>query len=174
MTWFLTRFFFKSFFQGRSRISRRSCPSSFEEGKLRPAVCLHNLIVFFLIIKPDFPPYSVGAGAPVYLAAVLEYLAAEILELAGNAARDNKKTRIIPRHLQLAIRNDEELNKLLGHVTIAQGGVLPVSLPIIKLLSCALTFYRTSTRISCLRSLARGARALLKSCSCVFYISFGD
>ena len=67
----------------------------------------------------------IGGGAPVYMAAVLEYLCAEILELAGNAARDNKKSRIVPRHIQLAVRNDEELNKLMGGVTIASGGVLP-------------------------------------------------
>jgi histone H2A len=67
----------------------------------------------------------VGSGAPVYLAAVLEYLAAEVLELAGNAAKDNKKSRIVPRHLLLAIRNDQELGRLLAGVTIAHGGVLP-------------------------------------------------
>jgi histone H2A len=52
-------------------------------------------------------------------------LIAEIIELAGNVARDNKKSRIISRHIQLAIRNDDELSKLFGYFTIAQGGVLP-------------------------------------------------
>lgn len=88
--------------------------------------------------------YRIGMGAPVYMAAVIEYLAgeeppvgsgpdswdcdvlvvlmfpttlcfflsAEILELAGNAARDNKKGRITPRHIKLAVANDEELNQV--------------------------------------------------------------
>ncbi|KAM9203372.1 late histone H2A.1-like [Mergus octosetaceus] len=71
----------------------------------------------------------VGLGSAIYLAAVLEYLTAEILELAGNAARENKKSRILPHHIQLAVRNDEELNKLFSCVTIAQGGVPPNVLP---------------------------------------------
>ncbi|KAJ7243468.1 hypothetical protein C8J57DRAFT_1438572 [Mycena rebaudengoi] len=88
-------------------------------GVLLPIGRIHRLL------KKGNYARRVGAGAPVYLAAVLEYLAAEILELAGNAACDNKKHRIMPHHLQLAIWNDEELGKLLGSVVISQGGVVP-------------------------------------------------
>ncbi|KAB7502647.1 Histone H2A [Armadillidium nasatum] len=61
----------------------------------------------------------------------MEYLATEVLELAENAARDNKKTRIIPRHLQLAIRSDEELNKLLSDM-MNDGGLKYVPPSIIE------------------------------------------
>jgi histone H2A len=109
---------------GSKRASRSLSANCFNSRSSKAGLAFPVGRVHRLLRKGNYAQ-RVGAGAPVYLAAVLEYLAAEILELAGNAARDNKKTRIIPRHLQLAIRNDEELNKLLGHVTIAQGGVLP-------------------------------------------------
>ncbi|MCP9260392.1 Histone H2AX [Dirofilaria immitis] len=104
---------------GKAKSSGKAKSRSSRAGLQFPVGRIHRLLR-----KGNYAE-RVGAGAPVYLAAVLEYLAAEVLELAGNAARDNKKTRINPRHLQLAVRNDEELNKLLAGVTIAQGGVLP-------------------------------------------------
>ncbi|XP_026729837.1 histone H2A-beta, sperm-like [Trichoplusia ni] len=67
----------------------------------------------------------IGSGAAVYMTAVLEYLAAEILELSAKAAEDNQRTRISPRHILLAVRNDDELNRMLEGVTISQGGVMP-------------------------------------------------
>ena len=67
----------------------------------------------------------VGAGAPIYLGGVLEYLTAEILELAGNATQDCKRVRITPRHLMFAVRSDAELSTVLHDVIISNGGVLP-------------------------------------------------
>ncbi|XP_015610269.1 histone H2A [Cephus cinctus] len=102
-----------------SKMQKKSKSRSSKAGLQFPVARIHRLL------KKGNYAERVGTGAPVYLASVIEYLTAEILELAGNAARDNKKSRIINRHLQLAIRNDEELNKLLSTVTIAQGGVMP-------------------------------------------------
>ena len=67
---------------------------------------------------------SVKAG--IAMAAIIEYLMAEVIELSGNA-RDKSKSRITPRHITLAVENDEELRKIVGGhtVTIRGGGTLP-------------------------------------------------
>ena len=67
----------------------------------------------------------VGVGGGVFMAAALEYLTMEILDLAGQCADEHKKKQIKPRHIQLAVRNDEELNKLLAAAQLSQGGVRP-------------------------------------------------
>ena len=66
----------------------------------------------------------VGPGAGVYIAALCDYLAAELLELAGNSAKDNKRKRIIPRDIGLAVWNDPELDLFFKNITIAQSGRL--------------------------------------------------
>nr|CUT18434.1 gH2A.1 [Lilium davidii var. unicolor] len=67
-----------------------------------------------------------GATAPVYLAAILENLVVEVLELSAKVTRDKfKKTIIKPRHIMLAVRQEVELNKLFHGVTISTAGVVP-------------------------------------------------
>jgi len=48
----------------------------------------------------------VGVGSAVYMAAVLEYMTAELLEVAGNVVKTEKKKRISPLSIKNALKND--------------------------------------------------------------------
>ncbi|XP_003227920.2 histone H2A, sperm isoform X2 [Anolis carolinensis] len=76
-------------------------------------------------LKVGHYAHRVSPGAAVFLAGVLQYLALEMVELSGITAHANKKQRILPQHIQLAVKNDPELDQLFNGVTIAEGGVLP-------------------------------------------------
>lgn len=97
---------------------------------------------------PFFVLRSVLTLLPVYLAAVLEYLAAEVRESAGSAARDNKKQHIVPRHLQLANRNAAVLEYLTVEVLLCQGWS-PVSLVCLFLRSSSHSHFPSSLSRCC-------------------------
>ncbi|EFB15169.1 hypothetical protein PANDA_016971, partial [Ailuropoda melanoleuca] len=53
-----------------------------------------------------------SSSTPVFLTGVLEYLTANILELAGQEARNHHKMRITPEHVQRALVNNQHLSCL--------------------------------------------------------------
>lgn len=75
----------------------------------------------------------IGDGAAVYLTGVLEYLSAEILELAGDASKLRNRVRITPRDITMAVQCDAELKEVFSEVIIPQGGVAPhINLELLK------------------------------------------
>ena len=91
--------------RGLTKYTKRSKDTN-NAGLLFPVGRIHRLLRRGMYAK------RVGTGAPIFLAAVMEYLANETLEDAGNAARIDKETKIKPKHIsQLDIWNTKEAKK---------------------------------------------------------------
>jgi len=95
---------------------KKSKSRSRRAGLLFPVGRIHRLCR-----KGPWVGSRISAGAPVYLAAVMEYLTAELLEQAGLVARYGSSTRISPRHIKKAVKTDEELDKLCEGVVMVGG-----------------------------------------------------
>ena len=72
-----------------------------------------------------------SGAAAIYMTAVLEFMVAEVLELSAEAARQNKKKVIRPRHILLAVQNDEDLSEYFGSTIVPSGGVVPHIEPVL-------------------------------------------
>lgn len=66
----------------------------------------------------------VSDSGAVYLASVVEYVIGEMIDVSSHLARDNKKARIVSRHIFLGVRNDRDLDRIF-HNFIISSDVLP-------------------------------------------------
>ncbi|VDP12247.1 unnamed protein product [Onchocerca flexuosa] len=133
---------------GRPPNGKRGGGKAKKISKSARAGLLFPVTKFHRLLRKGRYARRISQSAAVYLSAVIEYLSAELhaivvvllnssslllyslvvlqmLELSGNACRDNKRQRLIPRHIVLAMKNDEELNQFCARVTCPGGGVLP-------------------------------------------------
>merc|ERR1711976_101603 len=104
---------------GAGKSKRAPTSRSIKAGLQFPVGRIHRLLKKRVASKN-----RVGATSAVCCAAILEYLTAEVLELAGNACENQGVKRVTPRHLLLAIRGDDELDSIIK-ATIAGGGKYP-------------------------------------------------
>jgi len=102
--------------------------------------------------KQQYPKHKQSKETAIFMAAVMEYLAAEVLELAGNNAetrntkkRDKEtgeiihyKSRITPRDIMMATMQDDEINTFLGkNIQFIGAGTYPAGiLPMLKKTGC--------------------------------------
>ncbi|XP_060632151.2 histone H2A, sperm-like [Anolis sagrei] len=93
------------------RAKRAKTSRSCRAGLIFPVSRIHRFLR-----RGDYAE-RIGSGASVYMAAVLQYLTYDIVDIAGNIASGDEKRRIVPEHLQQAISNDTELHSLLGGIS---------------------------------------------------------
>ena len=103
----------------KSATKGKSVSASARAGTLFPVGRLNRLL------KHGRYSQRQSSTAGAFMSGVLEYLTAEIVELAGNICEQHKKKTIAPKHINLGVRSDDELSKLMCEVVISQGGQLP-------------------------------------------------
>ena len=109
---------------------RKSGPAASQRNRKKPQAEHAKIGLVFPIgrvgryLKKGRFSERVGKGAGIFMAAVLEYITCEIIELAGSVAAEHGRKTIAPRHLQLAVRNDEELAKMMSATLISEGGYM--------------------------------------------------
>ena len=112
--------------EGTKAVTKFTCSGAGDDVLLSRAAGLQFCVPSVAAIASRVQRGSIlSVGASVYLTAVAEYMVAELLELSGNAARDNKVGFITPRHIFLALSNDEELDRFCKNAIIREGGVIP-------------------------------------------------
>jgi len=124
----------KSEVNSRGQMSRRlvfSTKPKARQSKTKKAGLVMSVARVLGRLKAGRYSRRVGVTGAVYLAATLEYLVAEVLELAGNCARFFRKKRVSPRCIQLSLLHDKELDQLTRGVIVPQGGVRPYIHPVL-------------------------------------------
>ena len=79
--------------------------------------------------QPGMPRSRLSASAPVYLAAVLDFVMQSILEVSKDALKCKKGSKeraemtIMPRHVVAGMDAHPELRELCAHSSLKRGGV---------------------------------------------------
>ncbi|KAK2959521.1 putative Histone H2A [Blattamonas nauphoetae] len=105
----------------------KSSTSRTSHSKTAKAGLVFPVARIFKYLKAGRYTPRVSGGASCYLAAVLEYLTAEVLEISGSCAKDEKNKIIKPSHIHSAVRDDEELQKLFGTCIIPSSGKVMIT-----------------------------------------------
>ena len=104
----------------KKQSKKKQTTQSSRAGLIFPVGRLHRLL------KQGRYSQNIGKGGAVFMAGVLQYLTSEVMELAGEACHDKKKKTVAPKHVQMAIRGDPELNKMMAHTLVSKGGSVPL------------------------------------------------
>lgn len=108
--------------EGEVKIGKKTKSRQTRAGIIFPPSVIERFLRNF-----GYNKVMVTSSAPIYLAAIMEYFTAQILEGASKISNNNNKVRITVRDLELAVNNDTELKEVFtkNKLSFIGGGVVP-------------------------------------------------